>query len=296
MKRDYTVWIFAARPKTLIAAISPVFLASALAWYHYSFHPWIFFFTLFSALSIQVATNYFNEVYDYVKGADTEDRLGPPRVVSQGLVSVKAMKRAAIAVSIVALLCGIPLILRGGIPILLIGIFSLFFAWAYTAGPFALAYRGLGEIFVFLFFGVIATCGTYYLHTLRWESSSLFLSFIPGALSTVLLLVNNIRDIPTDQKSGKYTLSVRIGRKKSELLVTFLLGIPYVALLFLLPATSLWLLLDLFSIPYAYKIAKAIRILDERQMNQLLGQTTELLWLHTILIPAALILDRFVSQ
>ncbi len=290
---SWRVWWQAARPKTLVAAFAPVFLGSALAWYKGAFDPLVFTLTLVAAVAIQIATNFFNEVYDYWKGADTGERLGPPRLVAQGVIAPQAMMRAALSLSALALLAGIPLILRGGLPIVLIGGVSLLLAWAYTGGPFPLAYRGLGEVFVFVFFGIVAVGGTFYLHTLSYSLDALLLSFIPGALSTALLLVNNLRDIPTDRASQKRTLSVRLGRRKSEKLYQLLLFLPFPTTLLLIGLGLPWtLLLDFFTLPTTVRLARLVRQLQGRALNQLLEKTAILLWVHTILLVAGLIVGK----
>jgi len=287
------LWWQAARPKTLVAAFAPVFLGSALAWSKGVFLPSVFVFALIAAIAIQIATNFFNEVYDYWKGADTGERLGPPRLVAQGIIAPQVMLRAALLLSALALLAGIPLILRGGLPIVLIGGVSLLLAWAYTGGPFPLGYRGLGEIFVFVFFGIVAVGGTFYLHTLSYSLDALLLSFIPGALSSALLLVNNIRDIPTDRMSQKRTLSVRLGRQKSERLYQGLLFLPFLATVGLIGLDLPWTLaLDFLALPTTIRLARLVRQLQGRALNQLLEKTAILLWLHTIFIVAGLIVGK----
>ncbi len=288
-------WWLAARPKTLIAAFSPVFLGSVLSWYDGAFHLPTFVLITVAAVAIQIATNFFNEVYDYWKGADTQERLGPPRLVAQGIIAPQAMLKAALIATGIALAAGIPLILRGGTPILLIGGISLLLAWAYTGGPFPLAYLGLGEVFVFLFFGIIALGGTYYLHTLQYTGQAFLLSWIPGALSTALLLTNNIRDIPTDRKSNKQTLSVRIGRRKSEQFYTVLLLLPFPILLALIvTGISFWILIDILTIGATLRLCRQIRTLEGRAFNQALADTARLLWLHTALIGGGLILGKLL--
>ena len=206
------IWLTACRLKTLPAGIAPVAVASIMAYERGLFRPVIFYVTLAAAILIQIATNLANDVFDFEQGADTSDRVGPMRVTQAGLVSPRAMKVAVGLVLSAALLCGIYLTSIGGIPIALIGLLSMLCAVLYTAGPFPLAYHGFGDIFVLIFFGPIATGGTYYLQTFEVNKSVLWVGFSLGMISTALLVVNNIRDHYTDKMANKKTLSVRFGR------------------------------------------------------------------------------------
>lgn len=206
--------LLAARPKTLPAAIVPVWVGCVLSWkLTGSWNGWLAFFTLAGAVCIQVATNFFNDAIDAAKGADTAKRLGPFRVTASGLLSRKAVMLWAVAFLALAFACGVPLYLQRGWPMLAIGVPSLFLAYGYTGGPWPLAYRGLGELFVILFFGLVAVCGTVFVQTGEWREEALLLGGQVGLLSAVLISINNLRDREEDATTGKRTLAVRLGPK-----------------------------------------------------------------------------------
>ena len=204
--------VLAARPKTLPAALVPVWLGCVLAWKLSGvFDPWLAMATLFGALAIQLATNFFNDAIDASKGADTVRRLGPVRVTAAGLLRPQTVMRLAVGFLAVALGCGIVLYQARGWPLVVIGVPSLFLAYGYTGGPFPLAYRGLGEVFVILFFGLIAVAGTVFIQTGGWPVAALLLGLQSGLLSAVLISINNFRDRAEDATTGKRTLAVRGG-------------------------------------------------------------------------------------
>ena len=225
-------WAMALRPKTLTAALVPIIVATALVkaqgetilW-------WVSICALLSAFFIQIATNLFNDAIDFKKGADTETRIGPQRVTQSGVMTSRQVMIGGGLCLFVAFLFGVPLVIQGGWPIVVIGLVSLFLGYAYTGGPFPLAYKGLGDLFVILFFGLIAVGGTYYLHTGHWSFPSLIAGLQVGCLATVLIAVNNLRDAPQDALVHKKTLAVRFGIEfaRFEILVlvilTFVLGV-----------------------------------------------------------------------
>lgn len=211
------VWVLASRPKTLWAAVGPVLVGTAMAYSDGQAHWLTAFIVLFAAVFIQIGTNFSNDYFDFVKGADAGERLGPTRATQAGLVSSQEMKRATIVAFGFAVLAGIYLTYRGGWPILMIGIFSILFGILYTAGPYPLGYNGLGDGFVLIFFGLVAVGGTYYVQTLSINSMVLLAGLGPGLLSTTLLCVNNLRDLENDRKAGKKTLPVRFGRRFGQL-------------------------------------------------------------------------------
>lgn len=219
------IWLEAARPRTLPAAAAPVVLGTALAAFRDT-AAWLpALAALAGALLIQVATNFANDYYDHEHGADTEERVGPTRVTAAGLVPPQTVKRAMLLTLAAALLVGVYLVAVGGWPIVIIGLVSLVLAVAYTGGPFPLAYNGLGDVFVFVFFGLIAVAGTYYVQALSFPLEAWWLGAGAGALSTAILVVNNLRDRDTDAKVGKRTLAVRLGRRATELEYAVLLGL-----------------------------------------------------------------------
>lgn len=226
-------WILAARPKTLPAAVVPVWVGCVLAWELTGTLDWLLAgCTLGGALAIQVATNLFNDAIDARKGADTGKRLGPRRVTASGLLSPRLVFSGGAVFLLVAAACGVPLVRERGWPMLAIGVPSLFLAYGYTGGPFPLAYRGLGEVFVILFFGLVAVMGTVFVQTGGWPWPAAVLGLQVGLLSAVLITINNLRDLEEDRRSGKRTLAVRWGRGP----VQRLLGGMVVGALLLTPA------------------------------------------------------------
>ena len=204
--------LLAARPKTLPAAIVPVWLGCCLAFQQKGeWSPLLMSCTLLSAIFIQIATNLFNDAIDANKGADTIHRIGPRRVTATGLVSQKVVFRWAFIFLTLASLSALPLIYQRGWIVLAIGLPSLYLSYGYTGGKFPLAYLGLGEVFVFLFFGLIATMGTYYIQTSEWSAESALLGAIIGLLSCFLIAINNLRDAEEDESTRKKTLCVRLG-------------------------------------------------------------------------------------
>lgn len=205
-------WIEAARLNTLPASISPVLIASALAHYEGSFQLMVFLYCLAFATLSQIGSNYANDYLDSKKGADTKERTGPRRLVSSGILSENAMRIASILILATAFLVGLNLIQYGGYGLLIIGITSVFFAWCYTGGPYPLAYNALGDVFVILFFGLIAVCVTFYVHTLTLNWLIVLNAIACGLFTNNLLVINNIRDFEEDRASNKRTTIVLFGK------------------------------------------------------------------------------------
>jgi 1,4-dihydroxy-2-naphthoate octaprenyltransferase len=278
-------WLLAARPKTLSAAVVPVMMGSALA----SHEPaavtwWVFWCALIGAVLIQIATNFINDALDFKKGADTEERLGPIRVTQAGLISANAVMSAAWLCLFGAALCGIPLMMRGGWPMLLIGLASIAAAYAYTGGPYPLAYRGLGEIFVILFFGLVAVGGTFYAHSLQWTQSAFAAGFAAGSLATVLLVINNLRDVDGDRRVNKRTTVVRFGEGFARFEIAFFALAPFVAAALVAWMQTRWgWLATLAALPLA--IAVIVRVLrsEGAELNRCLGLAGALQWAFGIL-------------
>ena len=285
-------WILAARPRTLGAALIPVVAGGALAISISAFDPLVSALVLASAVLIQIATNFFNDAIDHVKGADTAGRLGPTRVTSAGLLPARRVITGAFLTLALAALFALPLVLRGGGIILLVGLLSLLFAYAYTGGPFPLAYLGLGEIFVILFFGLIAVAGTFYLNTLAFSVAAILAGLQIGLHSSVLLAVNNLRDLETDRAANKKTLAARFGlnfarRENAALVIApFILGLAW------LPLGYLWaFLLPLITLPLAWWLARAcLTATPDRQVNQLLAQAAALHAAFGLLLALAFLL------
>src|SRR5215469_7746494 len=212
------IWLMAARPRTLPAAIAPVLVGTALAGFAHIFHPLRFIAALLGAMFIQVGTNLSNDYSDARRGADTEDRLGPVRVTAGGLLPPRRVLIATYASFGLAVLAGVYLIAVAGWQLLLVGAASIAAGVLYTGGPRPYGYEGLGELFVFLFFGVVAVAGSYFVQVthLSWEAFALAVPV--GLLAAAILVVNNVRDIETDRRAGKRTLAVRLGRERTRTL------------------------------------------------------------------------------
>lgn len=237
------IWIQAARPKTLVSSFFPSLAGILLSYKLGFFNGLVAAATLACAISLQVLTNLANDYFDFKKGSD-KDRLGPTRVTSSGLVTPSQIKQAILLNVSFCLLLGVYLVLKGGFPILFIGVLSVIFAIAYTAGPFPLAYKGLGDIFAFVFFGPVAAAGSFYLQAGYWSDSALAVGILFGFLATCLLNANNLRDYDQDTINNKKTLVVRYGEKFGRSLYSFcivmgLVLIPLFCILELLPNITL---------------------------------------------------------
>jgi 1,4-dihydroxy-2-naphthoate octaprenyltransferase len=286
------IWLAATRPRTLPAAVAPVLVGAALAWHDRAFDAVATGFCLGFALLVQIGTNFANDYYDFVHGADNAARVGPRRAVAAGLIKPETMRRAMIATFAVAFLVGLALLKWGGPWLLVIGIASIACGFAYTGGPFPLGYHGLGDVFVFLFFGLIAVTTTYFVQAQRVTTNALLAAIPIGLLAANILVVNNYRDVETDAAAGKKTLVVRFGRAAARwqfgasLLIA--LAIP---LLLLARGCRAWCLLPLFLAPVASAHMRRLR--DGKSPSELialLGDTGKLLAAYAVLLAAGLIL------
>jgi 1,4-dihydroxy-2-naphthoate octaprenyltransferase len=283
-------WLLAARVPTLSAAVVPVLAgtAAALAEGHFRLLPFVA--ALAAAVLIQVGTNFANDYFDFRKGADTAERLGPVRVTQSGLLSPEAVRNATVLMFGLAALIGLYLVAVGGWPILVIGLLSIAAGVLYTGGPWPLGYHGLGDLFVFIFFGIVAVTGTYYLHTGTVTLAALGSSIPVGCLVTSILVVNNLRDIDTDRAAGKRTLAVRIGARATRLQYLLLLAVAY-----LTPPTrwllgsSVWAFLPWLTLPLAVSLARRMLMAEGRALNPLLKDTARLHLLYGTLFAASLL-------
>jgi 1,4-dihydroxy-2-naphthoate polyprenyltransferase len=291
----FQIWLMASRPKTLPAGITPVFVGTALAGFAHVFHPLRFVAALLGAILIQVGTNLSNDYSDARRGADTDDRLGPVRVTAGGLVPPSQVLLATYVTFGLAVLVGVYLIVVAGWQLLLIGVASILAGVLYTGGPKPYGYEGLGEVFVFLFFGLVAVAGSFFvqLRHLDWEAFALAVPV--GLLASAILVVNNVRDIDTDRRAGKKTLAVRLGRDRTR---TMYAGMVYLAYV-LTPVTwifgplTAWLFLPWISLPLATPVVKLVRNrTDGPSLNQALGKTGQLQLVFCILLSAGLLLSR----
>lgn len=275
------IWLLAARPKTLFAVISPILVGTTMALSLGKFNGVIFLFTLLTGLGIQISTNFCNDYYDFIKGADTKERKGPLRVTQSGLVSAGTMRKAcAIALGLTALF-GLVLLWHGGLVIALLLALSLLLAAGYTAGPYPLAYKGLGDLFVFLFFGPVACLSCYYLQTKDLSFECNIVGIALGSLSTAILAVNNIRDIEEDKKAGKRTLAVRFGIVFGKVEYIILLCIPAIITLTLSVKHPLTLLSLIYLLPTGLVAKEVLKTKNAALLNRCLAQTGMILFIYT---------------
>ncbi len=287
-------WILVTKPRTLTAAIVPVLLGSALAYADGNMNWLSTTIALICSLLIQIATNIINDLYDFRKGADNEKRLGAKKALTAGLLTERQLVVATVVVMLAAFFLGLILVWRAGWVILVIGLASLFFAWAYTGGKYSLAYLGLGDVFVFLFFGLAAVCGTYYLHHYSFSLSSVVVATGAGAIAVNILGVNNLRDIPTDREVGKRTLAVRFGEGFARQMYYWVMFVSYtVPFVLALMGYGYAPLLALLSLPFAFKQWRIVAIERGKALNPALGGTAQLLFIYGVLLSAGLILSRF---
>jgi 1,4-dihydroxy-2-naphthoate octaprenyltransferase len=285
----------AARPRTLPAAIAPVLVGTAAAVERVSEVPRVgaFFAALVGSIFIQIGTNLANDYSDAKRGADTVDRLGPVRVTSAGLVAPRRVLVATWLAFAVAVAAGIYLATVAGWVIIAVGVASIAAGVLYTGGPRPYGYAGLGELFVFLFFGLVAVNGSYYVQLEKLRLLPLGLSISIGCLATAILVVNNVRDIDTDRRAGKRTLAVRIGREATRRVYVGLIAAAYLALVATLLANEgpWWALLGLVSLPLALPPTKAVLArTDGPSLNGALAGTGMLLGLFSLTVSAALLI------
>jgi len=286
LRSRISVWIASARPKTLPAAIAPVIIGGAMACGDGYLNMSVLLVTMLAAVLIQIGTNLANDYYDYVKGADTADRVGPLRATQAGLISPAQMRLAFLLTLTAAGLAGLYLVAIGGVPILLIGIASIILAVLYTAGPYPLGYLGLGEAFVLLFFGPVAVGGTYYLQTGGIGRNVVIAGLAPGLLSVAILAVNNTRDICTDRVAGKRTLAVRFGYRFGVAEYVFCVVAAALVPLYLLVAggANNWSWLAAMTLAAAvFTIKKVVSRPSPAALNRVLAQTGGLLMFYSLL-------------
>ena len=279
------IWLTAIRPKTLWAAFAPVFVGGAMAVEAGVFHAGSALLALVGAVCIQIGTNFYNDFADFEKGADTEDRKGPTRVTQAGWVTPKKMKYATIFVFGLAVLSGVYLMWRGGLPIVIIGVLSIISGIMYTAGKYSLAYIGLGDLFVLIFFGPVAVGGTYYVQALEINTTVLIAGIAPGLLAVAILLVNNIRDREEDRLAGKKTIVVRFGHSFGVACYGIsILGAAMIPLvLYVMHGTHMWALLAMaILIPGGMNLSKIINTPPSPRLNPILGATARLLLIYSV--------------
>ncbi len=253
-------WLLAARPATLPAAVAPVLVGTAVAYRGGHFRALPFLATLVAAVLIQIGANFANDWFDFRKGADTDARLGPVRVTQSGIFSERQITRATALAFGLAALVGLYLVIVGGWPILLVGLACIAAGIAYTGGPYPLGYHGLGDVFVFIFFGVVAVTGTYYVQANASSGTALAASVPMGLLITAILVVNNVRDIETDRVAGKRTMAVRIGRRatRAQYALCVLGSYLFPPVMWLFGAASWLFWLPLLTLPVAVRLVRTV--------------------------------------
>jgi 1,4-dihydroxy-2-naphthoate octaprenyltransferase len=287
-------WVMATRPPTLLAAIVPVAVGTAVAAAEGSLRVGPALAALGGALLLQIGANFANDVFDFEKGADTAERLGPVRAVQAGLLTPASVRRGMLVVFGLALLVGAYLASVAGPVIVAIGLASITAAVAYTGGPYPLGYHGLGELFVMLFFGFVAVLGTAFVQVGRVPGLAWWAAVPVGSLATAILVVNNLRDIATDRPAGKRTLAVRFGERAAVVEYALLVASAYVVpvLLVVTGRSGPLVLLPLVTLPLAVGLIRAVARERGRALNSLLARTARLLFLQGILFAGGLALGR----
>lgn len=289
---SWHTWILAIRPKTLPAAAASVIVGTALAWYAGGFMPGPALAALAIALLLQIGSNLANDVYDDERGADTEHRLGPTRVTQAGLLSRRQVKNGMKVVFIAAFTLGLYLTWVRGWLVLVIGIAAILSAIAYTGGPWPLGYHGLGEVFVFAFFGLTAVVGTYWVQTGEASALAWIMAVPVGLLITAILVVNNLRDIEQDRVAGKRTVTVRIGAEATKYEYLACLALSYAVVIgavavAMLPVATLAVLV---SLPLAYVVTRVVFTKTGRALNEALAKTGQLSLVFSVLFAAGLLI------
>jgi len=286
-----TQWLLAIRPKTLGISIAPVIVGTCLAWAETSHINWLAACAaLAGALLIQIGTNLHNDAADFERGADTWERMGPARAAAQGWFTAKQIKQAAYIAFSLAFIPGIYLAWIGGWPIIILGLLSLTAGYSYTGGHRPIAYSASGEVFVFIFFGLTAVLGSYYIQTMTLSLNVFIAAVAIGLLAAAVLLVNNYRDLKTDQKAGKLTLTHYLGRKRAKLLYLVLMLMPFLLPAFIsgaLPGKWLFIVALPFSIILIYKFFTQT---PGPAFNTLLAQTAQLQLFYSVLMGLGLLL------
>lgn len=285
-------WIMAARPKTLTAALGPIIVATALVQAEgHTIHWWISLCAFVSTLFIQIGTNLFNDALDFEKGADTEHRIGPTRVTQSGRFSARAVKIGGLLCFVIAAALGVPLVLEAGWPIVVIGLLSLLCGYLYTGGPYPLAYKGLGDLFVFVFFGWVATMGLFYIHVGTVTFSSFLMGTQMGLFSVALIAINNLRDYKQDELVDKRTLAVRLGPGLAKLQIALCLISPFLINL-IYYFKYRWLaaaMLPILAMRFAVGLAKEIYETEPSQTyNQFLARASFTQILFAVLLACGL--------
>lgn len=280
------IWIEGARPKTLIASLSPVLIGGVIAFDQESFPIAVFIACIIFALAVQIGTNFANDYIDFLKGTDTPERKGPRRLVQAGLVSPEKMRKVTFGVFGIAGIAGIYLMLIGGWQIGLLALLAILFGYLYTGGPYPLGYLGLGDLFVLIFFGPVATCGVFYLLTGKISSIAILAGFPPGLLSTAILVMNNLRDYESDKQANKKSLPVRFGISfgRWEFALCIILGILTPIILFGITGKHPWSLTSVATLGLGIPLVRNVfNSTAPKNLAPLFPKVGKLLTLYTFL-------------
>jgi 1,4-dihydroxy-2-naphthoate octaprenyltransferase len=295
---DWNAWILAIRPRTLPAAAAGVVMGAALAWRDGVFRLDAALVCLFTALLLQIGSNLANDVFDFERGTDTAERLGPTRVTQAGMLTPREVKAGMVIVFGLSALLGLYLAWLGGWVIIIMGIAAIISAIAYTGGPFPIGYHGLGDIFVFIFFGLASVAGTYYIQAGAVTPAVWWMTIPPGLIITAILVVNNLRDIDNDRKAGKRTMAVRLGEQGTKIqyiacmVIAYLVLIP-VAWVGMMPWTALiaWL-----SLPLAIRATNVVLTLKGRPLNMALAKTGQTALVFSLLFWVGLLIAQVMHR
>ena len=288
----FDAWVLASRPRTLLAAVVPVLVGTSIAFHDGVFDPAAALIALLCSIFIQIGTNFANDLFDFIRGTDKHDRLGPQRAVASGLISINEMKIGTGFTFGLSFILGLYLVYTGGWFVLLIGVISIAAGIAYTAGPFPLAYNGLGDVAAFLFFGLVGTVGTYYVQAREISFMAFWASIPVGSLITNILVINNYRDREEDRSNGKNTLAVIFGEKFTRIQYVVFMILSY-SILFIVYFTfkkSLLVFLPMLSLPLSVKLIKMIYTLRGKELNKTLELTAKLSALYGLLFAIGIIL------
>ena len=282
----FSSWIYAARPKTLVASFLPIVSSIIIIPNSIQINFSIFIYTVLSALFIQIGTNYINDLYDFLKGADNKFRVGPKRMIQSGLISLDLMKKGILVSFFIAFLFGIPLVIKGGWIIVCIGLSAFLFGYLYTATSFSLAYNGLADFFVLFYFGIIAVCGSFYLQTGEFSQIALLIGISMGCLNLLLLIVNNMRDYHNDSRVNKKTLVVKFGLVFGKLQAVLMFVISSICIYFVgYYLENMFIFFSsLLNFPLSIIILYDLLYKKDLQLNETLPKASLYLIFHTMLL------------
>ena len=290
---DRNAWMLAIRPRTLPAAAAGVLMGAAMAWRDGYFRLDAVVICLFTALLLQIGSNLANDVFDFERGTDTAERLGPTRVTQAGILTPKQVKTGMVVVFGLSAILGLYLAWLGGWVIIIMGVAAIVSAIAYTGGPFPIGYHGLGDIFVFIFFGLASVAGTYYIQAGTVTPAVWWMTIPPGLIITAILVVNNLRDIDNDRKGHKYTMAVKLGERGTKIQYIICMAVAYLVLIptALVGLIPWWTLLAWLSLPIAYQATSVVLTQKGRPLNMALAKTGQTALVFSLLFWAGLMLS-----